>query len=288
MKRTVTTFSPDEARIYLYLKKYVPHFLRLLDPTPGQLRRIEKRIEDRYAQVDRSLQTSHEFIAETTLIDLFWKVDERKIHSLQFLNYIEKTCETILRNVSPNVLPEIRTTLFQLIINFDENKSRYRSYVGELSVLSKLVAEESLHLIKVEYPMPNGKSADYAFKTQKGPILIEIENLDLKADKIETIEALDTIITYRTEKKLNDKFSNLPKNWKHSISLIQVVWADMPKLYRFKTYFEKRTKYENVVLQLMMVAQLFDKKKEIPIYAFMTAKEFMKLKDNVNSELSKE
>ncbi len=278
MKKQITTFSPDEAKIYLYLKKFLPNFLRLLDPTPRQLRLIGEKIEQRYFQVESALRNNNEFMAETTLIDLFWKYEEHDIHAIQFLNYIDKACSIILKKVSGNVVQELRSTLIQLIINFDERKSRYRSYIGELSVLSKLISDEDFELSKVEHKMPNGKSADYAFNSKKGLILVEVENIDLVADKIATVEDLDTFVTYRTEKKLTEKLDNLPSDWNHSFYLVQIIWGDILKLYDLRDYFTRRSAYDRIALKLMIVAQFFNKKLEIPKYIFLTAEEFLKLK----------
>jgi hypothetical protein len=165
-----------------------------------------------------------------------------------------------------------------MIVNFDAAKSRYRSYIGEISVLSKLVSENQLELVDVEFKMPNHKSADYAFKTEKGMILTEIENMDLIVEKIETSENLDAIISYRTEKKLMEKFDQLPPDWPHSIYLIQVVWGEILKLHHLKECFSRRTTYPSMTLKLMVVAQLFDHKAEIPRYLFMTAEEFLAMK----------
>jgi hypothetical protein len=120
-KRLIVKYSADEARIYTYLRKYLPSFLALLDPTPAQLRAIEAKIEIRYTQVATALKNSGEFRAETTLIDLFWKVDERNIHSMQFMRYIDKACRTIAERIPAKVLPGLKNTLFQLVVNFTKN-----------------------------------------------------------------------------------------------------------------------------------------------------------------------
>lgn len=275
MAKQVVTYSPDNARIYLYLQKHLPAFLRLLDPSPKRLQQIEDKIELRYEQTAKALRAKGVFEAETTLIDLFWKVDERDIHSIQFLNFIERACRGLIDHVPARLLPKLANTLFQMIVNFDEAKSRYGSYIGEISVLDKLLGDLTFELADIEYAMPNGKCADYAFTGKKGMILTEIENIDLNVEKIETGANLDSIIEYRTEKKLKDKYGNLPLDWPHEIYLVQVVWGDILKLKHLKESFSRRTSYKNIVPKLMTVAQFFDQKAEIPRYLFMTAEEFL-------------
>ncbi|MEE8440715.1 MAG: hypothetical protein V3S41_03265, partial [Spirochaetia bacterium] len=275
-KKLVVSYSPDQARIYTYLMKFLPNFLRLLDPTPGQLKTIEEKIELRYSHVAKAFQTAAEFRAETTLIDLFWKVEERNGHSIQFLNYIDKACKIIAQNIPPAALPGVKNTLFQMIVNFDEKQSRYRSYIGEISVLRQLIAEENFKLIKVEYRMPNNKSADYAFQTEKGLTLVEVVNVDLNVDKILTIQDLRDVIRHRTEQKLEEKYGGLPPDWPHSICLVQIIWGDLLNISELSGYFSEPQVFDNIVLKPMILGQFHDAKADLPRYQFLTAEQFLK------------
>ncbi|MBW8003149.1 MAG: hypothetical protein FVQ80_14200 [Planctomycetes bacterium] len=270
MKKKLPIYSHEQAQTYLYLKSYIPNFLNLLNPTPKQLRVIRDKIELRYSQVGSELSKNIPFEAETTLIDLIWKVEERHLHSFQFVNFIDKACLSISKNIPDRLLPKLRRTLMQLVMNFDKAKSRYRSYVAELSVLNTLISSESFDLIEVEYKLPNGKSADYAFNSRKGLILVEVESFDISTEKISTEEDLENHINARVEQKLVNKLGGLPKEWNTPFYLIQVIWADYMKLYELRGYFKKTSKYANIAVKPMSIAQFFDQKGQIPRYAFLT------------------
>ena len=275
----VIGYSPDEGLIYVYLRKYLPNFLLLLDPSPSDLRRIERTIELRYSQVDQALKKGQVFAAETTLIDLLWKIDEKDIHALRFVNFLDRACLNLRQKVPPALQPKFKNTLVQLIVNFDETSSRYRSYVGELLVLNQLMTDDRFILEDIEHRLPNGKSADYALRSRIGRVLVEVESIDMAVDKIATASDFDTFVAARTEKKLTQKLSNLPSNWADEFYLVQVVWGDILRLRAIKQCFNRRTKFERIALKLMIVAQFFDLKLQLPVYAFMTADAFLSKED---------
>ena len=262
----------------------MPNFLSLLDATPKQLRVIRDKIELRYSQVGAELAKNIPFEAETTLIDLIWKVEERHVHSFQFLNFIDKACLTIGKNIPDILLPKLRKTLMQLVMNFDKAKSRYRSYVAELLVLNTLISSESFKLIDIEYKLPNGKSADYAFNSTRGLILVEVESFNISTEAISTEEDLEKHINYRVEQKLKSKLGGLSNEWNVPFYLIQVIWADYMKLYELRGYFSRPSKYANITVKPMSIAQFFDKKEETPRYAFLTTEELLKRIESLHQQ----
>lgn len=150
--------------------------------------------------------------------------------------------------------------------------------MGELSVLNRLLIDGSFRLQDVEYPLPNGKRADFALMSANGLVLLEVGNIDMEVDRIITEADLDKFITNRTEQKLLEKLSGIPVSWQGEFYLVQVLWGDILKLHHFKSYFARRTKFKRLVVKLMMVAQLFDTKAEIPRYNFMAVDDYLAMK----------
>ena len=270
-------FSDDEASTFIYLREHMPEFMALLDPTPSQLRTIRAKLDERYDQVAAELKANRVFEAGTTVFDLLWNAQERDIHSLRFLAYIEKTCASLRLLIPEHLMASLRSAVFRMLVTFDRRESRYRSYVGELSVLNALLSAGLHRLVGIEVGLPNGKRADYSVATDSGSVLLEVENIDFDAAKIHSADDLRRFLLGRIEDKLQTKLANIPSGWAMPFCLAPVLWGDMLGLHQFREYFAHPPPYPALVLQPMILAQLADKDSHIPHYRFLTASAAMEL-----------
>ena len=275
MKHSIKIYSPENMIIYTYTNKYLPNYIKLLDPTSSELDLFREKIESRITLIKKSLEEKSIFTAEACLIDQVWDAEERNMYAISFLDFIDKQCQIINGRINNALRKKIKTSLLNLMINFDSEKSRYLDNIGEICVLAKIFENSEAELIDIEYALENGKSIDYEFDYKNEKHLVEVYSIKFEICKLKSPDDLLKFIEYRESKKVNSKLHNLENVADIPISFVEILWGSLIELEPFYDVISKRNLYNGLFAPLMCVGQFVNQRTLYPVYGFLTINQFI-------------
>jgi hypothetical protein len=112
-------------------------------------------------------------------------------------------------------------------------------FVGEIATLNNLMATGLYRLKHIEEGLPNGKSIDFYLqeRTSDDRILVEVLNIDLDSDRVESDPAaIDKFIAHRAKKKFREKNKNLRDP--EEFQLIPVLWGGHADVEVYRQHFK--------------------------------------------------
>jgi len=265
---------------------YVPSMLKILKPSPKQIRQIERKYNERLRLYRDAVAKDGIFDSEETIFDLLWQAEQGDHYSIGFLTFLEETCASLLLLVDKERITKLQNTCFQAIMNFDGLESRHLCYVGELALLERILSTDHLQLLDVEYKMPNGKSFDFAINIDSNLQLIEVMSIFLKSSLMQDEAAFQGFIEKRFINKLEDKTKGVP-NGMYSFSLLPLVWGEFSKLDKYIKYFQTFSPPKNIVLPPMMIPQFINLETNDIRFTLMDVKQYLEYRDKNSNQTSK-
>ncbi len=244
-----------EKDIKPHFSHYIPSMLKILEPSKSKIKIIEKKYNERYQLEKELIEKNGIFEAEASLFDLLWNAKGGDETCNAFLSFIEATCASLIAVLRSADIPKIRNTCFQAIINFDDSASRYLCFVGELASLERILSDNNNSLEGVEYKLPNGKSFDFAIDIRSTLHLIEVSNLFLDENRLETEVEFASFLEQRYVTKLQSKIDGIPPNTL-AFALLPILWVKENVLHQYISYFESFSPPKNVVLPPMLITSL--------------------------------
>jgi len=251
-KKEIYTWERD---IKPHFSHYIPSMLRILEPSESQIRAIEKKYNERFELVKKTIKKNGIFEAEANVFDLFWNAKDGDQTCNGFLRFIETTCSSLLAILRPADMPKLRNTCFQAIVNFDDSSSRYLCYVGELAFLERILSDDRNTLEGIEYKLPNGKSFDFAIGIGSSLHLIEVSNLFLNEKRLGSEEEFANFLEQRYITKLMSKIDEIPPN-SVNFALAPILWVKERTLHQYISYFRSFSPHKHVVLPPMLITSL--------------------------------
>lgn len=288
MKDKIELYSPQNSVMYTYLNKYLPHYLRLLDPNKRELDLFIEKFEYRYSLVEKALKVNGIFNSEACLIDQIWDAEENNEYSIAFLQFIDQQCKVIYPKITNQLKKKIKNSLINLMVNFDSEKSRYLDNIGEICILAKILENSKSTLIDIEYELQNGKSIDFEFVFENKKYLVEVNNISFDIDKITCEEDFTNFIDYREKKKIREKLESAHLDENITITFTEILWGKLTGLYKYYNVIKGRNLYNGILTPLMCIGQFYDKKLNHPIYLFLTLTQFLeKYSSTIQAESTK-
>ena len=266
---------PWEKDIRPYFNYYISSFLNIFQPSKKQIRKVEESYNKRYQIESNIIKTNGVFESETTMFDLFWQAKENETGAIAFLKFIEDICASLINKLAPELLKQLRSTCFNVVINFDNQQSRYLCFIGELALLDKILSSDKNKLIKIEYELPNGKSFDFAIRNNSKISLIEVTNIFLETELFKCEEDFHSFANHRFVNKLADKLNNIPEEEKYSFGLLPLFWGKIPELRKYYKYINNYKAPKDIVLPMMTIFPYENTETGEIIYNLLTIKQFL-------------
>jgi len=230
--------------LYTFLNGSCPFLTKLIGPDFKNWQSINHRYKQRIEHINRELTLQPSITIETTIYDLIVMANEGDLIASKYLKYINHLFQTIHKKIPTYLEKKFIKSIEPLLLNFDERSSKYQNVIGEYSALLKILSLDEINydLINIEYPLTNGKFADFNIKetTSGNNLLIEIYNIHVKERMIKSEEELETFLIGRIQSKVNDKLKGLDNNLiKSKFVVLPILWCNLGEMKLYETFFEK-------------------------------------------------
>ncbi len=218
------------------LEFYTPSLLELIS---GDIRwnSLTKILEDRFHNYAQRHNLGERFHLRTTLYSIASSADKGDEANIQFLSFIDNVFKSLIIVLNENEKQLIKKNIADLL-EYDE---KFLNYLGELCVLNSIMVTGHYSLEKTEYRVkPNGKAIDFLFKNKQTEedLLVEVVNIELRADKL-----LDHDITTKfLTSKLQDKLDETDKSGLINYVLVPVLWGgtdNVNNTLKVKEFYEQ-------------------------------------------------
>jgi len=194
--------------------------------------KIQIRLVERLIAYTEAQKVKGVFEGRTCLFDRIEDAYKGDKYAKAILRFINDNIINIERRLDKVLYSKLTPTLLDLFINFENNgsQSHYLSRVGEIAVLDRILSKDELVLIDIERKLPNGKHIDFVIQYQEQDILafIEVDNIELKIDKVNCVDDLKGFLEKRFLDKINTKLEGLDKKRllkELNFSLVPVLWG---------------------------------------------------------------
>lgn len=230
----------DYIRLDKYLLKYCPTLVTFVSLSESRWDKLSRRFGQRMKVIGKAVSEEGTFGAEATLHDLVVQAEANNTIAKSFLSLIDGVFKDVLKFVPSQHHTRVRKAAMNLLSNFDTQTSAYLDPLGELKALVSLLKNSGYKLKKIEFTLPNGKSADYCLVHPSGrEILIDVINIHFKGGKIRNETDLISFLSKRIQDKVEEKtkgidFSKLGKKF----MLLPVVWCDFKDIYEHAAAFD--------------------------------------------------
>lgn len=186
-------------------------------------------------------------LVEANIYDIIISAKKADGEGTWLLDYFNQVLIKLNSSLDAKGKAKIKKTLHNVLSAPDH---KYLNFVGELSVLHKLLSSKMFTLKDVEVPLGNGKSVDFELLNQHNKAtLVEVHNIHLIDEKVENNpDALFNFLSKRRLDKINEKKSGITESVE--VNFIQVLWGSARSLYLyselFRTYKEQLSFIEPV------------------------------------------
>ena len=198
--------------------------------------------------VHHQIDTKGEFCGETCIFDEVFDAIEGKADAICYLEFINSCLGNIRKKLTKILYGPFLATIEGLFIDFDDSKSRFRSRIGEIAVLSQVLSGNELVLKAIEYRLPNGKSIDYVIEHRNETFYFEVYNiLNFDGSKIETEPDLKNFLEKRYQEKVNSKLNGLDLQQFKNFSLVSVLWGDLDCFQLYNSVLMHLKKYHGLI-----------------------------------------
>ena len=244
------------------LEYYLPSVLTLI---AGDIRwsSLTKMFGNRFAEYAHRHEKGEQFDLRATLYSISASAGQGNESGIQFLSFIDNVFKSLAQILTEKEKQLIKTNVANLL-QYDHG---FLHYLGELCVLNCIMTSGSYSLEKTEYKIdPKGKGIDFLFlnKETKTNFLVEVVNIELRADKLTDHDLTKKFI----ESKLQEKLDDTDKSGVTNYILLPVFWGckdNVNNILKVKDFYEKtnfnmdRVEIPRVYMQLKGGQQTFNK-----------------------------
>lgn len=218
------------------LEVYLPSVLKLI---AGDIRwtSLTKIFEDRFHNYAERYNNGERFELRATLYSISASAAKGVETNIQFLSFIDNVFKSLADVLTENEKQLIKNNVANLL-QYDDG---FLNYLGELCVLNCIMASGRYSLEKTEYKIkPDGKGIDFLFKNKKTKqdFLVEVVNIELRADKLSDHDITAKFLTSKLQDKLNDTDKSGITNY----VLVPVFWGgrdNVNNTLKVKEFYEK-------------------------------------------------
>lgn len=239
------------------LAKYCPTMVSFLSMTTDKWDKIKGRLKSRTQSISAEVNRFGEVKAGTTIYDLVQMAQYGDVKAASFLKLIDSLFEDVNDMISSEHYPRLRQTAINLVSDFDPHRSGYLNPIGELFSVLTLLKNSDYTLKQVEFPLPNGNTADYCLIHPNGvEVLVEVVNIHFKKGMIRSDSDLYSFLSYRVAEKIAAKTDGIElSRLGRKFLLLPVVWCDFEDIHSYLSVFEK-IETEHNTLSFCVVGQI--------------------------------
>lgn len=225
-----TTFD-----IKVGLEYYIPSLLQLIQ---GDIRwkRLNEILDSRFNEYTEKNNSGERFELRMSLYSLCVSAAKGNSEHIQFLSFIDNVFKSLTTWLNDREKEHIKTNISNLL-EYDE---KFLNYLGELCALNCIMASKLYSLEKSEFTLTQGGvGIDFKFQNieTKKDVLVEVRNLELRADKLANNELIHKYLSSIFQKKLEDT----DKSGITDYTLLPVLWGGkdyVNNILRVKKFYE--------------------------------------------------
>ncbi len=230
------------------LKRLMPSIFKLIDGESFRWEAINKSFQKVLLSRESKYITKNEIITvESTFIDVVIRASLNKPESAIIFSHFEFLFKKLDENLLSSEKKLLKTTIYNLITNYDKN---YLNFLSELSVLNYLVEFNGFRLKQIEYITYTGKKIDFLFEKNGNELIpVEVMNIHIPEDKkLSIFDDIAGFLYYRFINKIKEK--EFGEN--NIFYLAPVVWSSNIENLKILSDF-----YKNNCINLKNVLPLF-------------------------------
>ena len=231
------------------LKKLMPSIFKLIDEESFKWESINKSFQKVKENRGKQYVTKkEEFLRELSFLDVINRASLKNIDLLIMTGYFELVFNELEKNLLSEEKKLIKTTIYNLLTNYDKN---YLNFLSELSILNYMIKTYGFRLKQIEYTTCTGKKIDFLFERNGNEIIpVEVMNIHIPENKkIRSIyEDIAGFLYQRFAIKIKEKeFSQ-----NNIFYLAPVVWSSNIENLQILSEF-----YKNNCINIKIVLPLF-------------------------------
>lgn len=243
-----------------FVKPYLDNALNFIGTKCSLNRKIQHAFTERVLAIYKQINNNGAFKGETCIFDVIFDAIDNKTDAVCYLEFINRCLGKIREKLPRELYSSFLKTIEGLFTDFDDKKSRYRSRVGEIAVLSQLLNRDELILKDIEYKLPNGRTIDYVVEYQSEKFYFEVFNvLNFDSTRINSSKDLVRFLETRYQKKVNDKLNRLDLNQYKNFSLIFVIWGDLECFQLYSDVLMDLKKFNGLIFPPLGIFLVTDK-----------------------------
>jgi hypothetical protein len=220
---------------------------------------IQVRFLRRLLSMDKSIKAKGVFEAETCYFDCVFEAEEGDINKRDLLLFIDNNIKSIMTLIDKRFTKKIKMIVFEMIVNHDNETSRFYSRVGEIAAIALFLSTNQFTILDIEKKLGNGKSADIAIQCDDEEKYIDFYSIRFDIEKIETDQGLFAFIMDKIDEKYRSKFSGLEDDVQKKCAILSILWGDVYQLSRYKKVIEQiDTEFKGPILPMFALFSLID------------------------------
>jgi len=216
------------------LDEYFPALREIIGDDNFRWREVASKFHQHHAErVLQYMQSGGQLTVEANFYDVIVKSMTGDQTASRFLGMFSALFTALSKKLNEQQKAQLKSTIYAFLTSFD---NKYLNFTGELLVLNHLLQTGDFSLLDKEFPLLNGKKADFRLLhiPQQKETIIEILNIQLKKGVDDNPELVRKFITKRLQDKIEQKTRG--KALARSFALIPVFWGpreDLRKLGKF-------------------------------------------------------
>lgn len=219
------------------LNHFAPSLIEYLDLKPRDWRKVEKRLDERYAILKERLKTDCDpVVTKTSIYDLMLEAYLGNVTAARFLLFIDSIASGLARKIPVHLQPSVRKQARNLFLDFSKDAPKYLEKVGELAAILYILEKSGAKPLGFEVRIPERNTTfDLLVELEAGPPLaIEILNVWINDQKVTDESGLHNILNCRVARKMTEKTGvDLPAS-ELPFSLLLILWfQDVDTVRRF-------------------------------------------------------
>lgn len=247
-----------------YLKIYLPNLFLLYKDDELNWKTInnsflkwyKKNKEEYYSRQENGIVDPFNIPATFfTVINRFWNGDPLAQGLFIFFNELFQALSKKLHDQEKKLIKSSFNNMLS------KRNLEYLDFLGEIACINAIKEDENLSLIKYEHKLKNNQEIDFTLydKKENKNIFIEVYNLHLK----EITSDVEKFIGYRVQKKLGNKFKDMPEP-EIELNILPVLWGQPKQLAVFSDFYKKnKMNMENVQIPFAFIYFSNDKSYEV-------------------------
>lgn len=219
------------------LNHFAPSLIEYLDLKPRDWRKLEKRLNDRYAILEGRLKTGcQSVVVKTSIYDLMLEGYLGNVTAARFLQFIDSIALGLSRKIPVHLQPSVREQARNLFMDFSKDAPKYLEKVGELAAILFILEKSGATPLGFEVKIPERNTTfDLLVELEtSNPLVIEILNVWINDQKVTDDAGLHKFLDCRISRKIEEKTGVALPASELPFPLLLVLWfEDVNTVRRF-------------------------------------------------------